>query len=499
MAETSVHGAISRGSSGDRPTRTDPDQPPPPPPSRRSGSPSDLVSALPDAVIHRIFSFLPLEDVVKTSALSRRWRSTWTSATDLVFDGDIEGRPRGTLAFSFLVDGVLDQCTSPSVKRFHVTGFRYDKPYQPKVDLWLRFAVRRRVEDLRLWLTNHSPIFYLLPGILYSLSWLVRLDVRSCRFSLGRAVRWPRLKVLSIRNAELSDDFLGRIFRGCPVLESLELHGCWGVENIVIDSTSVKELVLVHGTFSNPKKIWAPHLLLLRVLGRRHHLNLIRLRLDDISSLVEAELDFDIVTLDKWMCCELLEETFEKLHRVPTITIGAWCLEILSLLEMKGVPSPLSKCQNLTLHGPVSQWDLPGIAYMLRSSPCLEKLVILLTDLPPLMFMLDEGCFNFDEEDFLCSRKGNFQCLAKHLKRVEIIGPEADSFGSKHLLALIKFLLGDALVLEKLIIKAKLPTRHGQKGFEAAVLSKLFGVSKNVLSCRRASKHAEVIFDCPSE
>ncbi|XP_056161571.1 F-box protein At5g03100-like isoform X2 [Syzygium oleosum] len=441
MAETSVHGAISRGSSGDRPTRTDPDQPPPPPPSRRSGSPSDLVSALPDAVIHRIFSFLPLEDVVKTSALSRRWRSTWTSATDLVFDGDIEGRPRGTLAFSFLVDGVLDQCTSPSVKRFHVTGFRYDKPYQPKVDLWLRFAVRRRVEDLRLWLTNHSPIFYLLPGILYSLSWLVRLDVRSCRFSLGRAVRWPRLKVLSIRNAELSDDFLGRIFRGCPVLESLELHGCWGVENIVIDSTSVKELVLVHGTFSNPKKIWAPHLLLLRVLGRRHHLNLIRLRLDDISSLVEAELDFDIVTLDKWMCCELLEETFEKLHRVPTITIGAWCLE----------------------------------------------------------FMLDEGCFNFDEEDFLCSRKGNFQCLAKHLKRVEIIGPEADSFGSKHLLALIKFLLGDALVLEKLIIKAKLPTRHGQKGFEAAVLSKLFGVSKNVLSCRRASKHAEVIFDCPSE
>ncbi|KAI6683716.1 hypothetical protein NL676_029629 [Syzygium grande] len=146
------------------------------------------------------------------------------------------------------------------------------------------------------------------------------------------------------------------------------------------------------------------------------------------------------------MCCDLLKETFEKLHQVPAITIGGWCLEILSLVEMEGVPSPLSKCQNLTLRGPVSQWDLPGIVYMLRSSPCLEKLVIHLTDLPPLMFKLDEEHFNFDEEDFLCSRKGNFQCLPKHLKRVEIIGLEADSFGSKHLLALIKFLLGLSLV-----------------------------------------------------
>ncbi|KAI6668866.1 hypothetical protein NL676_007088 [Syzygium grande] len=150
-----------------------------------------------------------------------------------------------------------------------------------------------------------------------------------------------------------------------------------------------------------------------------------------------------------------------------------WCLQALSLLEMEGVPegvpSPLSK-------------------------------FIHMDKLPQLAFELDEESkkhFNFDEEDFLCSRKGNFECLAKHLKRVEIIGFAADSFGSKTLLALIKFILGDALVLEKLIIKAELPARHVQKHLQAAVLSKLLGVSKNVLSCPRASKKAEVIFNYP--
>ncbi|KAI3434089.1 DYW_deaminase domain-containing protein [Psidium guajava] len=80
MAETSVHGAIHCKPSGEQLNRTE--RIPPPPPS----SPGDLISALPEDVIHRIFSFLPLRDVVRTSVLSERWRSTWTSITDLVFD-----------------------------------------------------------------------------------------------------------------------------------------------------------------------------------------------------------------------------------------------------------------------------------------------------------------------------------------------------------------------------------------------------------------------------
>jgi len=176
MAETSIH----RKSSGDRPNRTDKTNPPLPPPL----SPRDLISALPDAVIHRIFSFLPLQDVVKTSVLSKRWRPTWTTATDLVFNGEILARLRSTLDFSSLIDSVLIQCISPTVKRFHVTGFKYEKAHRPKFDLWLRFAEGRRVEDLSLLLvpTTKPPTPYILPQFLYCWSWLVRLEVSVCCF-----------------------------------------------------------------------------------------------------------------------------------------------------------------------------------------------------------------------------------------------------------------------------------------------------------------------------
>ncbi|KAF8043969.1 hypothetical protein BT93_A2065 [Corymbia citriodora subsp. variegata] len=485
MAEASVHGAIHRGSSGDRPNRDKRNRSPLPP--------SDRISALPDAVIHHIFSFLPLKDVVKTSVLSKRWRSTWTATAHLVFPNV---RPRDHKRWPSLVENVLLRCASPQVKRFDIAHFRYDEAHHPRVDIWLRFAEKRRVEDLHLGFYNPLKVYYKLPRSLYCLSRLVRLQVSQCCFSLGTSVRWPCLKFLLIKFSELSDDSLAAICRGSPVLESLELQSCRGVTNIVIDSTSVKELVLVHPNFLNTGKIWAPHLLSLRVLGMWHSRSIFKL--DEISSLVEAELDFGACG-DKRMLCDLLKELFEELRGVSTITIGGrgrWCLQVLFLLKMEGVPSPLSKCQNLTLNAPVSQWNFPGIACLLRSSHCLEKLVIHLTGVPQLEFQLDEESqdhFNFDEEEFLCSRKGNFE----HLRRIEITGSGADSFGSKHLLALIKFLLGNALVLKKLIIKAQLPTRHGQKRLQAAVLSKLLGVSRNVLNYQRASKDAEVIFDYP--
>ncbi|XP_039164513.1 putative FBD-associated F-box protein At5g53635 [Eucalyptus grandis] len=356
---------------------------------------------------------------LKTSsrpASSQALAAHLTTANDLVFNAEIVARLRSTLDFSSLVDSVLIQCISPTVKRFHVIGFKYEKAHRLKFDLWLRFAEGRRVEDLSLLLvpTTKPPTPYILPRFLYCWSWLVRLEVWACCFSLGRTIRWPCLKILVIAISRLSDDILEGIFRGCPVLESLELWGCWGTKNIMIDSTSVKELVLIGLCDSNIQTIWAPHLLSLRISGdwQPHAM----LRLSDVSSLVEAKLDFSIRVLtdlpcDEMMCSHMLKETLQKLRGVTTITIGAWCFKKLSLLEMEGVPVPLSICQSLTLHADITQWNLLGIAYMLRISQCLEKLVICMTGLPLSMYSLDEESkesFNYDEEDFCVHERGNF-------------------------------------------------------------------------------------------
>ncbi|KAK3431683.1 hypothetical protein EUGRSUZ_E03795, partial [Eucalyptus grandis] len=166
--------------------------------------PGDLISALPDAVIHHIFSFLPLKDIVKTSVLSRQWRSTWTTTTHLVFYGF---RPRNHVAcssdFRSILDSILIQCTSPATKRFHITNFKYEAD-RAKLDFWLRFVVGCRVDDLFLELiTTKSRFVYVVRPFLHCSSWLVRLEVSWCRFSLGTTTRLPCLEFLSMAYVEL--------------------------------------------------------------------------------------------------------------------------------------------------------------------------------------------------------------------------------------------------------------------------------------------------------
>jgi hypothetical protein len=51
-------------------------------------------------------------------------------------------------------------------------------------------------------------------------------------------------------------------------------------------------------------------------------------------------------------------------------------LKVLTILEVKTLPSPLAKRKCLLLDTELNKWDLPGIASLLQSSPFLEKLVI---------------------------------------------------------------------------------------------------------------------------
>ncbi|KAL7260863.1 hypothetical protein ACSBR1_006516 [Camellia fascicularis] len=49
-------------------------------------STSDIISNLPESVKETILACLPIQDAVRTSVLSRKWRYTWTKLPQLVFD-----------------------------------------------------------------------------------------------------------------------------------------------------------------------------------------------------------------------------------------------------------------------------------------------------------------------------------------------------------------------------------------------------------------------------
>ncbi|KAI8023072.1 Importin subunit alpha-2 [Camellia lanceoleosa] len=159
--------------------------------------------------------------------------------------------------------------------------------------------------------------------------------------------------------------------------------------------------------------------------------------------------------------------------------------------KMKGLCSPLSKCECLTLRTCIAKSVLPGIASLLESSSHLDdisdNLNVLFVPFPegdtairgsvlPGIASLLESCshlvtlvimtspssngvvfwdnlthlFYFDEEDYRTSQKKTFQCMMLHLKIVKFTCSSSNYSGLDF--SFVQFLLKNARVLQKMVI-----------------------------------------------
>ncbi|KAL3740256.1 hypothetical protein ACJRO7_021523 [Eucalyptus globulus] len=374
----------------------------PPSNQNETQNPVDYISQLPNDIIVHIFSFLTTKDAVKTSILSKQWRSTWTSNQYMSFSLP-PGSSSNLKSFIAFVDSVLLHCTAVKVKRF-----LFDAPchafMQSSLDTWLQFAIMHDVEEVSItphyWRCN----IYALPQILFLCITLVSLCVSQCCFSVSSAVNWCSLKILRIEYAELNDEGLVRVFSGSPVLEFLELKSCRGVKHIMVESKSFRELVIDSHEFRPDQglmlKIWAPHLLKLRLLGNSQGGEF---SLDEVSSLIEAELNFEMESfaLDKVKAHgDLVMGLLKRLHHVTKLVMGSWCLQVLSLMEAREVFLPSLQCQHLILLGTADHEGVPAIVKFNAEGV---------------------GRHNSAGEEFWNSAKWRIHQCLMHLKHVEIV------------------------------------------------------------------------------
>ncbi|XP_030439890.2 F-box/LRR-repeat protein 25-like [Syzygium oleosum] len=275
----------------------------------------DYMSLLPECLIHHIFSFLTMRDVVKTRVLLKRWRSVWTTVSDIKLSVFCYADYR-------FVDEVLTLYARRKVKKFHL-DVRLFRVCEHIIYSWLHFAVDHQVEQLFLNVDTWFKCWSLpLPPFLYDCSSLTELQLRTCHFSSHESISWSLLKSLSI--GTVSGDVLRNILMGRPALEYLNLIGLQGVKQI--HSRSLRELVIDVSLVDCPLEISTPCLLSLRVSGARFHEII---ETFEAPSLVEAELDIDGPA--KLDCC-LLKELPHKLQNAIRILIGAWCLQDSFLL-----------------------------------------------------------------------------------------------------------------------------------------------------------------------
>ncbi|OMP02164.1 hypothetical protein COLO4_11297 [Corchorus olitorius] len=165
----------------------------------------DKISSLPDSILCRILSSIPIKDAVRTSILSTRWRYLFASMTTLQLDdrclnhGSVE-------SFMNFGDRLLLFSSEPSLECFQLVvswtnRYVFDSS---RVYEWVRAALGHGVKELDLLIDIKE---FMLPTILFTCKSLVTLKLQlGFRMYVPRGACFPNLKKLQLTYMKFSDN-----------------------------------------------------------------------------------------------------------------------------------------------------------------------------------------------------------------------------------------------------------------------------------------------------
>nr|CAB3465723.1 unnamed protein product [Digitaria exilis] len=129
--------------------------------ARSGGGSENLISALPDELLHCILLRLPsVAAAARTSLLSRRWRHVWTHMPELILSCSRPDGGPAPVASVFLdsVDAVLNAYSAPTLRHFEIHMDLFCRGHLPahRIARWLQFASRRLAGRLDFYLPMHE-------------------------------------------------------------------------------------------------------------------------------------------------------------------------------------------------------------------------------------------------------------------------------------------------------------------------------------------------------
>uniref|UniRef100_A0A0E0LS67 F-box domain-containing protein n=1 Tax=Oryza punctata TaxID=4537 RepID=A0A0E0LS67_ORYPU len=238
----------------------------------------DRLSALPDALLHHIMSFLKAWEVVRTCVLSRRWRHIWASApcVDIrvrssrgVRSPGCDSDPPEDLG-RFVYRLLLAREVSAPVDTLRLrssNGEEYAEMYDnDDVNMWIYSAIKRNARVIHL--NGHREDDDL---VLEHTAFVSH-----------------RLNILKLSHVNLDVKIPKQLSSRCTSLTELELNNC-PVNGGEISSISLKKLTMVKCLITVDLLICAPNLELLRCITPYHHVPLFK----NLSSLVAATITLD--------------------------------------------------------------------------------------------------------------------------------------------------------------------------------------------------------------
>ncbi|XVF10822.1 hypothetical protein REPUB_Repub07fG0216600 [Reevesia pubescens] len=217
-------------------------------PTPRSPPQLDRLSDLPDDILIRILSLLPMQIAVQTSLLSPRWRYLWKS-TEVVDFHDLPFSARDPVDYTHITR-CLDSIESPNIKSFTVVGHIGHRSH-PNVRRWVEFALSRNAYILRIGLMRISyPYkFSLLPRSFFTkkgqtqklkVLFLSCVDFRAPRGITFSGSGFVSLQSLSFTNCKIVDGTVELLLLKCLDLKVLVLDCCLGLVKVNISGANLK-------------------------------------------------------------------------------------------------------------------------------------------------------------------------------------------------------------------------------------------------------------------
>ncbi|XP_028093345.1 F-box/FBD/LRR-repeat protein At1g13570-like [Camellia sinensis] len=202
---------------------------------------SDIISNLPESVKETILACLPIQDAVRTSVLSRKWRYTWTKLPQLVFDdtfcSDLFSKTKDKLMT--IIYQVLLFHHGPIPKfTLSLSGLKSCSEF----DQLILFVSKRGIQELNLNIQNGEP--YKLPSSLFSCLQLKILTLHSCIFNSPPEFKgFSRLLELELYEVVVTADILSRLISSSPLLERLSLQNSTSIDCLEINAPNLRFLL----------------------------------------------------------------------------------------------------------------------------------------------------------------------------------------------------------------------------------------------------------------
>ncbi|KAL1806797.1 hypothetical protein ACET3Z_029865 [Daucus carota] len=422
----------------------------------------DIISQLPMDLLSQLVSLLPLKEAIKTSTLSKTWKTIWTTHTDIVCDissvlgvlrdesGNVSLNVREEHRNQFIerVGHLMHQRLMGPNMRSIVISFPLSRKDGPHVARWVGDAVMKGVETIILNLNGGSGIVSFPFSILRApgqASKVRQLGLNSCSLK-SLSVRNRTLDSLvniHLQRVNLTDKQMDVILSKCFFLESLVLRKCCKLARFKLTSRNPRLKFLEIKSCLKLKNIqlYAESLEILEFEGLLDHFSF-----DHVPKLVQL---FACVSEEKFV-------QFST-YSLSRIAVDAPLLQTLNLQVRRVLPLPKGvftftniKYLVLKLYPCDGEDELDWIRYILKAFPFLNRLQLDFS----LVVPRNAGSTNQ-------SHRGLAEVSHENLRELEVTG----YYGGPGQVEAVKHLVDRAFKLDLLVISSPAKLYVGSREF----------------------------------